>query len=207
MLGARVLVLCKLCIAGVLRRIVSLAVLRRSAGFPRSWNFGLWFNFSDRRACTLCPKSNPPLFWGVIINFDGVPACHLSSSKALRAGHTREEPQERAWCSQLIKTGFLNIAALRGSAFDPLAARPFLSPLHHPCRAANLIIPLHRHTQAPNIIHLAPSNFSSPQITAQASLLWLSLPRRYRGARVSSRVRPGTFWGSGSQRSLRKAWP
>ena len=107
----------------------------------------------------------------------------MSSSKALRAGHTREEPQERAWCSQLIKTGFLNIAALRGSAFDPLAARPFLSPLHHPCRAANLIIPLHRHTQAPNIIHLAPSNFSSPQITAQASLLWLSLPRRYRGAR------------------------
>jgi hypothetical protein len=64
----------------------------------------------------------------------------------------------------VIKTGFLNIAALRGSAFHPLAARPFLSPLHHPCRAANLIIPLHRHTQAPNIIHLAPSNFSSPQI-------------------------------------------
>ena len=107
----------------------------------------------------------------------------MSSSKALRASHTREEPQECAWCSQPIKTGFLKIAALRGSDFDPLAPRPFLSPLHHPCRAANLIIPLHRHTQAPNIIHLAPSNFSSPQITAQAPLLWLSLPRRYRGAR------------------------
>ena len=72
-----------------------------------------------------------------------------------------------------MKAGFLKIAALRGSDFDPLAARSSLSPPCEPVQAANLTLSLHRHTQAAMADVVRPCIRSIPVIPAHASILCL----------------------------------
>ena len=88
-----------------------------------------------------------------------------------------------------MKTGFLKIAALRGSDFDPLAARSSLSPPREPVQAANLTVAIHTHTQALNLnggmrwvrqVPEIPAQALLPEIPAQALFMWpyIALPPR-----------------------------